>query len=172
MIASRLERRAVIPTLLAGGCAAAGALLGLEFEWLGRDEVAAAPSHVAATLPQEAAPSSFTMPPLASLHEVIDRPLFSDSRRPAPVEAPKETAVKPPTLTLVGVFLSVSNRQALVEHGQPPRAEWVSEREKVDEWTIDAIEPDRIVLVRGVARHEVVVKDRPGKPMSAPRQKK
>jgi hypothetical protein len=149
-----------------------GALLALEVEWLGLDEVPAAASQLAAAPRQETAPSAFTMPPLASLREVVDRPLFSESRRPAPAEAPKEPAAKLPILTLVGTFLSVDRRQALVERGQPPRAEWVSERQKLDGWTVEAIGPDRIVLVRTDARHEIIVKDRPGKPAAAARQKK
>lgn len=172
MIASRPRRRAVLPALLAGGCAAFGALLGLEFEWLGLDEVAPPASYLAAAPRQETAPSAFRMPPLASLREVVDRPLFSESRRPAPAEAPKEPAAKLPSLTLVGIFLSVERRQALVERGQPPRVEWVSERQNLDGWTVDAIGPDRIVLVRTDARHEILVKDRPGKPVTAARQKK
>jgi hypothetical protein len=147
-------------------------LLGLEFEWLGLDELPAPPSHSAAAPRQETAPSAFTMPPLASLREVVDRPLFSESRRPSPPEVPKEPPAKLPSLTLVGIFLSVDRRQALIERGQPPRVEWVSERQKLDGWTVEAIGPDRIVLVRTDARHEIVVKDRPGKPVAAARQKK
>lgn len=172
MIASGPSRRAVLPALLAGGCAAVGALLGLELERLGLDEGAAPPSHSAAAPRHETAPSAFTMPPLASLREVVDRPVFSESRRPAPAEAPKEPAAKLPNLALVGILLSVDRRQALVERGQPPRVEWVSERQDLDGWTVDAIGPDRIVLVRTNARHEIVIKDRPGKPVTGARQKK
>ncbi|MCU1280090.1 MAG: hypothetical protein JWM53_3636 [bacterium] len=172
MIASWPKRRAVLPALLAGGCVAVGALLALELQWRSLDEVAAVPSRLAAAPRQETASSAFSMPPLGSLREVVDRPLFSESRRPAPAEAPKEPAAKPPNLTLVGVFLSVERRQALIERGQPPRVEWISERQKLDGWTVEAIGPDRIVLVRTDARHEIVVKDRPGKQVAAARQKK
>ena len=112
------------------------------------------------------------MPPLASLREVVDRPLFSESRRPPPAEAPKEAAAKPPNLTLLGVFLADDRRQALIERGQPPRVEWISERQNLDGWRVEAIGPDRIVLTRSDVRHEIIVKDRPGKPVTAARQKK
>jgi hypothetical protein len=169
---ARPGRRAVLPALLAGGCAAVGALVALEREWLSRDDAAtAAPAHSAAAPRQEAAPPAFRMPPLASLGEVVARPLFSESRRPALAEAAKEPAAKPPNLTLVGIFLSVDKRQALVERGQPPHVEWISERQKLDGWTIEEIGPDRIVLVRPDARQEIVVKDRPGK-QAAAKQKK
>jgi hypothetical protein len=147
-------------------------LLALELEWRGLEEVAAAPSHLAAAPRQDTAPPAFRMPPLVSLREVVDRPLFSESRRPALPEAPKEPAAKLPNLTLVGIFLSADRRQALVERGQPPRVEWVSERQKLDGWIVEAIGPDRIVLVRTDVRHEIVVKDRPGKQVAAARQKK
>jgi hypothetical protein len=147
-------------------------LLAFELGWRSLDEVAAAPSHLAAAPRQDTASLAFRMPPLASLREVVDRPLFSESRRPAPAEAPKEPAAKLPNLTLVGIFLSVDRRQALVERGQPPRVEWVSEHQKLDGWTVEAIGPDRIVLVRTDVRHEIVVKDRPGKQVTTARQKK
>jgi len=172
VIASRPKGRAVLPTLLAGGCAGFGALLALELDWRSLDEVAAPPSHLATAPRQETAPPTSRMPPLASLHEVVDRPLFSESRRPAPAETPKEPAAKQPSFTLVGIFLSVDRRQALVERGQPPRVEWISERQKLDGWTVEAIGPDRIVLVRADARQEVVVKDRPGKQVAAAPKKK
>jgi hypothetical protein len=171
VIASRPGRRVVLPVLLGGGCAAVGAFLALEREWLSRDDAAAAPSHLAAAPRQEAAPPAFRMPPLASLSEVVGRPLFSESRRPTPAEAAKEPAAKPPNLTLVGILLSVDRRQALVERGQPPHVEWISERQKLEGWTVEEIGPDRIVLLRPDARQEIVVKDRPGK-QAAAKQKK
>jgi hypothetical protein len=172
VITSRPGRRAVLPGLLVAGCAAVGVLLALELQWRSLDEVAAAPSHLAAAPRQDTASAAFRMPPLASLREVVDRPLFSETRRPAPAEAPKEPTAKLLNLTLVGIFLSVDRRQALVERGQPPRVEWVSERQKLDGWTVEAIGPDRIVLVRNDVRHEIVVKDRPGKPAAAAQKKK
>jgi hypothetical protein len=171
VIALHPRRRAVLPALLAGCCAAVGALLALEREWFSRDDATAAPAHLAAAPRLEAAPPAFRMSPLASLGEVVARPLFSESRRPAPAEAAKEPAAKPPNLTLVGIFLSVDRRQALVERGQPPHVEWISERQKLDGWTVEEIGPDRIVLVRPDARQEIVVKDRPGK-QAAAKQKK
>lgn len=172
MITSRTRRRAIIPTVLAGGCAAVGALLGLELAWIRLDEVTPPPSHLVAAPLRDTALPAFTMPPLMSLHEVIDRPLFSDSRRPAPAETPKEPAAKLPPITLVGIFVSDNRRQALVERGQPPRVQWISEREQLDGWTVEVIESDRIVLVRADAHHEIVIKDRPGKPPAATRPKK
>jgi hypothetical protein len=169
---ARPGRRAVLPALLVGGCVAVGALLALEREWLSRDGGATmAPTHSAAAPRQEAAPPPFRMPPLASLGEVVARPLFSESRRPAPVEAAKEPPAKPPNFTLVGIFLSIDRRQALVERGQPPHVEWISERQKLDGWTVDEIGPNRIVLVRPDARQEIIVKDRAGK-QAAAKQKK
>jgi hypothetical protein len=172
VIASRPRQRAVLPALLAGGCVAVGALLAVELEWLSRDEVVAPPSRLAAVPRQETAPSTFRMPPLASLREVVDRPLFSESRRPAPAEASKEPTAKLPNLTLVGIFLSADRRQALVERGQPPRVEWISERQALEGWTVETIGPDRIILARTDARQEIVVKDRPGKQVAATRPKK
>src|SRR4030088_3576026 len=66
---------------------------------------------------------------------------FTRGRRSAAFfgEAPKEPAAKLPNLTLVGIFLSVDRRQALVERGQPPRVEWISERQKLDGWTVEEI---------------------------------
>jgi hypothetical protein len=49
----------------------------------------------------------------------------------------------------------------------------VSREEGSQQLTLtEAIGPDRIVLVRTDVRHEIVVKDRPGKQVAAARQKK
>src|SRR6267143_694676 len=69
--------------------------------------------------------------------------------------------------------IAFDGEQLLLETSDRGDANWnFSERQKLDGWIVEAIGPDRIVLVRTDVRHEIVVKDRPGKQVAAARQKK
>lgn len=99
----------------------------------------------------------FSMPPMRQYAEVLKRPLFSETRRP-PLQAANTQATQL-DLNLVGTVITASDRRALVEHGKPPRLERVVEGQEIDDWTVEAIKLDRLVLSRGDSRIEVKVKD-------------
>lgn len=78
--------------------------------------------------------------------EVLERPLFSPTRRP-PVqllETAPERADEIPVLH--GVVLTSARRIALISAGTPPRPHRVSEGQDVGRWRIEAIGGDRITI--------------------------
>jgi hypothetical protein len=111
VIASRPRGRAVLPMFLAGGCARLGALLALELGSGSLDEVAVPPSHLTTAPRQETVPPTSRMPPLASLHEVVDRPLFSESRRPPRCRRSRQRS-RQVSRWSVFFFLSIGGRRS------------------------------------------------------------
>jgi Type II secretion system protein C len=106
--------------------------------------------------------------PLASLdldrlHDTIRRPLFEKTRRPvkpkpaAPAKAPPATVPRPQAdrnaLTLLGVITSESGSAiALFRRNPTGQNVRLQEGDTVDGWTIERIEPDRVLLKQGDAK--------------------
>ncbi len=109
----------------------------------------------------DAKESTFSMPPLRSYAGVLERPLFSQTRRP-----PRETAtgVSSSGFTLVGIVTSSHERHALIEHGKPPHLDRVAEDQDLDGWTVESILEDRVVLRHANTRIEVKATDTPPNP--------
>ncbi len=100
--------------------------------------------------------------------DIIERPLFSPTRRPfvpdtneAPVEAPVQAEPAVP-LELIGVLITTERRAALVQPQGESKASWVREGERFAGWSIEAIE-DGQIRIRSGARSELVAlrADRP-----------
>lgn len=87
----------------------------------------------------------FAMAPLSAYAEVVARPLFSPTRRPAATAA---TAAGPSNFLVTGIVISPTGRVALVAHGMPAHVDRVVEGQSLDGWTVEAILPDHIVLAR------------------------
>jgi len=104
---------------------------------------------------------SFSMPPLGSYSEVLLRPLFSSTRRPARGAA---AVVSSSDFTLVGIVRSTHESHALIEHGNPHRLDRVVEEQELDGWTVETILDDRVLLRHAGARLEVKAKDTPPNP--------
>ncbi len=108
--------------------------------------------------------TGFSMPPRDSYSEIVARPLFSPSRRPAvaPEEEPQagEIVATPSGFVLTGVMIAVDDRFALLRRRVPPDMAWVSVGQVIDGWLVEAIEPNRVVLQNGSLREELVLEDR------------
>ena len=103
---------------------------------------------------------SFSMPPLGGYSDVLLRPLFSSTRRPARDAA----AVVPSSgFRLVGIVRSAHESHALIEHG-PHRLDRVAEEQELDGWTVETILDDRVILRHADVRLEVKEKDTPPNP--------
>ena len=147
---SRLGRRrmALVLALVVAGCATA---LYAELQARAEGAQAAAPPPVepaALALPSIEEPA-VAVPPLAAYAAVVERPLFSPTRRPPVVAAPDEAA--PPArrdeLTLRGVMLAPHKRVALIEiEGADEEARWLAEGETLQGWTIAAVRERHVVL--------------------------
>ncbi len=147
-----------IPWALLACCAVMAVLVGLEWSRF----AGAAPAPEAA-LPASAAPSaqlaSYVPPPADRFAEIAQRPLFVPERRPQlDAELQKPTpAPGPPTLVVQGVVLTGDRHYAIIQHGNPPKLEDLSEGAIVDGWQIESIAADRIALRAGAAHLEFPV---------------
>lgn len=83
------------------------------------------------------------------------RPLFSPTRHPpiVPVAAPPPQPPEPvaptpppPTATLIGVVIGPSTRMAIVTSGSAEKPVTVRPGLSLGGWTVENIEPDRVVL--------------------------
>jgi hypothetical protein len=101
----------------------------------------------------------FALPPLATLGEVLQRPLFSESRRPAPpaAQAPAQVNRELDGLALLGTMINANGRHALIQ--ADGGTERLHEGEVWGGWTVEAIQPDRVVFSRGGEHDEVRVKE-------------
>lgn len=100
----------------------------------------------------------FSLPELSTLSESVDRPLFYANRRPPPpdqVVAPGATPIQKGDFSLVGVSIRVDKREALLRRNSTKTIAWVAEGDKLDEWTVKSIQPDRVVLEQGTERDVV-----------------
>lgn len=129
-------------------------------------DVAAAPAAPAAPVKAPVEPADhaakvapFSLPPLASLDEVVERPLFSESRRRPSTPPPAQVDRDIEALSLLGILTAPDTRHALirVEPGRKP--ERVHEGDSLGGWTVEAILPDRVMFRRGDAREELKVKE-------------
>lgn len=158
-------------------CLACVTLAGVIYAEL--DPAAIEPSASAALLRpatgQSTAPASapsFAMPPLRNYIEVTARPLFSQSRRPPP-EVPRDPPVQTSSFTLVGIVLSDRGRHALIDHGQPPRLDRVTEGQELDGWLIESILPDKVVVRYRNTSEDIKPKEKSARPpQSRPNQRK
>lgn len=159
MIGGRRHRPGRTPLLLAAGCVALAGLVYIELD--APDIEPPAKAAVAAAPEADKRPAespSFAMPPLRNFAGVLSRPLFSETRRP-PRQPTGPADTRDASFTLVGTILSAQERHALVEHGQPPHIERVSEGQEIDGWTVEQILPDRVLFARGDAHIEIKPKD-------------
>ncbi|MBF0626727.1 MAG: hypothetical protein HQL91_00750 [Magnetococcales bacterium] len=94
---------------------------------------------------------------LDALRETLERPLFSKSRRrvakksesiyidssskPIPI-----VAIESPSLQVIGIVLFENSRKALIRRNQGGSPEWISEKDKVDGWTLEGVFPTKIIL--------------------------
>jgi general secretion pathway protein N len=154
-----------LPWALLACCAVMAAVVGLEWSQFAGATPApeAAPPEAAAAA---AAPlARYVPPPEDRFAEIAQRPLFVPERRPQQDVAPQKPipAPNPPTLMVQGVVLTEGHHYAIIQHGNPPKLDDLSEGATVDGWQIESIDSDRIALRAGAAEIEFPV----GKPATA-----
>jgi type II secretory pathway component PulC len=137
------ERRA-LPALLAGSAVVMACIIYAELRARPMIDPRAAPPAAEVSVAWLPAPRQ-AMPEQARFSAIVERPLFSTSRRPPAAEPVMATT---PTLdvSLAGVVVSARESFALVtpdSGGEPMR---VKEGEALSGWTVTRIDADRIVL--------------------------
>jgi hypothetical protein len=92
--------------------------------------------------------------PISDFSETLTRPLFHESRKPAPEVAaptPETPSVEQPPLQLVGVVIVPEGRSALIRMPRSKELVEVLVGERIEGWRLESIETDRIVLKSGEA---------------------
>jgi len=90
-------------------------------------------------------------PAISTFAEIVERPLFTQSRRPAPKKDTKvaEAAVKPENFELIGVIISPAGRMALLRTLATSEIVRAVEGQNVGGWEVRTINPTQVVLRQG-----------------------
>ena len=116
------------------------------------------------------------LPPIETLAEVTDRPLFTATRRPPPPDAVQENTGNASSFVLLGVVISKGERLAIIRHGRPPAAARLTEGQTIEGWTLQSIAPDRVVLKNADNEQSLKLRDLKeppaGPPPAAPRSQR
>ncbi|PWB82845.1 MAG: hypothetical protein C3F11_09765 [Methylocystaceae bacterium] len=146
------------------------------------------PSHLALSLlcllpslaiAQEAADRAKTNPmarlPLERFSETRQRPLFSATRRPPPLEPvavrrdpEPPSQPEPPSLMLVGVLIGGQAPRALVRSGPADKVRNVEIGDDVGGWRVVEIAPRRVVLARDTRTSSIALFEAKNRPAKAP----
>jgi type II secretory pathway component PulC len=90
-------------------------------------------------------------PAISTFAEIVERPLFTQSRRPAPKKDTKvaDASSKPETFELIGVIISPGGRMALLRTLATSEIVRAVEGQNVGGWEVRAIKPTQVVLQQG-----------------------
>jgi general secretion pathway protein N len=144
-------------------CSLLAAMVYLELESAPRLAAAVAPggdSMDVAPLPPAVA---YEPPPASTFDGVLARPLFSPSRRP-PDDAPALAVEAAPVLAafeleLVGVLINGEERVALVRQPGVAVLLRLAPGAVAAGWTVESIEPDRVLFRSGTRLEEAQLRD-------------
>ena len=102
----------------------------------------------------QAATENFRLPALLQFTEIVDRPLFLESRRPPPKvkhEAPQQVIPEQEQLeyVLTGVMTTGERPLAFFKPTAQGKTQRLKQGESLDGWLVKAIEERRVILARG-----------------------
>ena len=154
---SKNHKRGPLPWLAVGTCLVMVCVVFAEIR--ARPIIHDAPTFQATAaegLPAPPAPSRQAMPEKNRLEAIVERPLFSSSRRP---HSEQTSVASGPSLdlSLFGVVISPDEAVALVKPGAGGGAMRVKQGEEISGWTVARIEPDRILVRRDVTERELLL---------------
>lgn len=122
--------------------------------------------------PEKNAPKNMAvvLPSVDAFQEITSRPLFNVSRRPIVVDEPVP-AVKQAELNVMlsGIVIDHSQKIAHLRSTTDKRVQALSVGDRIGDWRIEAIEPDR-VLLRSGNKVETLYMQKPGSDNAAPRR--
>jgi hypothetical protein len=100
-------------------------------------------------------------PAISTFAEIVERPLFTQSRKPAPKKDTKvaEAASKPETFELIGVIISPGGRMALLRTLATSEIVRAVEGQNVGGWEVRAIKPTQVVLQQGDDSEVIKIND-------------
>lgn len=169
---SALMNSRILTGVLLSGCAALG-LLALDVLDLNRRTPGAeAVARLGNPATGAAANESRVVRPLPELEafsETLERPLFNTDRRPVVPDAKDVSVVPAPRLSVLlsGIVITEGGRFAHLRSETDARVRVLSEGDALDNWRVESILPDRVVLRAGDRRHELILKDKQKPPKKA-----
>lgn len=91
---------------------------------------------------------SFEFPPLSEYSAIVERPLFSPTRRPIHVitELPVESLPPLDTYVLIGVIDNANGMRALLRNNSSGETEVVAPGQDVHGWSVESVLPDQVTL--------------------------
>ncbi len=160
-------------TLLLGVCLALAAVVYVQAR---REAPGPAPAGGnAGTPPLAALPAQpyYAMAPLEDYSTILERPLFSPTRRP-PAQGVISVAAPESQLqvTLVGVIISSEEQIAIVRLKDTSRFVRLSVGDSFQGWILDAIEPSRITFRRGDDEEHIELTYDVPPPVQKPKRRK
>ena len=133
-------------------CAVLSLVIASEVLLIGTDSdaVIAAPTNTAADATRTV-PATLQIPPVVTYREVVERPLFANSRRPPPDEAAAATeSVRAVQLAnkwkVTGIVVAGDDSFVHVESLRDHKTVRLQIGKPLDGWKLEEIEPDRIVF--------------------------
>jgi hypothetical protein len=100
-------------------------------------------------------PSLIAMPDREELAAILERPVFSETRRPS--EGPIERTTRQTDFTLAGVVIAAGERSALIQPRNGRLIQRLKEGDDVAGWMLVEISRDRIKIRRGVVEAEMLI---------------
>ena len=110
-------------------------------------------------IPSEASPDK---PAMSTFSELVERPLFTPSRRPPPPKTNSNIAApapKPENFDLIGVIISADERMALLRTLATGEVMRAVEGQSIGGWEVRAIKPTQVVLLRGKDSEVIKIND-------------
>ncbi len=158
-----------LPPLLLVVCGALSWLIYREFMLEPSTEASAKGlTAVPTTLPALPPEPQFSMLPIEDFQAILERPIFSPSRRPPSVELPATTGDV--AFVLKGILIDEDERTALFRSKRSDKLVRLGEGDKIEGWTLVRIEADQVVLASGEI--EKVLQPTFGPPASAERTRR
>lgn len=103
----------------------------------------------------KADPPRFAIPDEASLTAILERPVFSETRRPS--GGPDGLRTTQTDFMLAGVVISAGERSALIQPTQSKLIQRLKEGDDIGGWMLVEIARDRIKVRRGAVETEILI---------------
>lgn len=151
------HRRSILPSLLAGAGLVMACIVNAEVRARPViEDVASSPVKAAAVL--NASPARRQdMPEKGRFASIVQRPLFSPTRRPNSEEAAASPVAPILNVTLNGIVISSGEPFALIKASTVESLTRLMEGDQIAGWTVARIEPDRVVVRQGNIEQEVLL---------------
>ncbi len=160
-------------TLLLGACLALATFVYAQLQMAAPGPPPAPAGGETPPLAALPAQLSYAMAPLEDFSTILERPLFSPTRRPPAAGTVAAVASEPELqLTLVGVIISSEEQIAIFRLQDASRFLRLNVGDSFQGWILDAIEPSRVTFSRGeVEEHIELTYDVPP-PVQKPKRRK